>query len=94
MSTEPVTKIRDELFGEVAGQFERDEPPMTLQWIQDRSVTHEELTALRQGIALILRGYQSLRPDERIAFVTRGVLTTRPIDPPAPKPDQPDRKLS
>jgi hypothetical protein len=71
---------RPELFDEVAGQLERGEEPMNLQWVQERHVTHDELVALSGRIALILRGYTALHPADRIAFVTRGVLRDKPAE--------------
>jgi hypothetical protein len=76
MSVEP----RPELFDEIAGQLERGEVPMNLEWIETRGVTLEEYNALAGRIALILRGYTALHPADRIAFVTRGVLRNKPAE--------------
>lgn len=70
---------RDELFDDVADQFEKLEQPLSLQWMQDRGVSLDELQALSQKIALVLRGYRALPPRDRIAFVSQGLFTARPL---------------
>lgn len=69
------TDPRPELFSDVAAQFENLEQPLNLQWMQDRRVTLEEVNAVSQKIALIIRGYCALEPADRIVFVTRGLMS-------------------
>lgn len=64
---------REELFEDVARQFEQLEQPLNLQWMQDRHVTLDEVQTLSAKIALILRGYCALEPQARIEFVNRAV---------------------
>ena len=71
-------EIRPELFADVAEQFEKLEQPLNLQWMADRRVTLEEVNALSQKIALILRGYGALTPQQRILFITQGVFELHP----------------
>lgn len=70
---------RDELFDDVADQFEKLEQPLSMLWMQSRGVSLDELQALSQKIALVLRGYRALRPRDRIAFVSQGLFTPRPL---------------
>lgn len=74
----PMSAVRPELFGEVAGQFERGEVPLNLAWMQARGVSYEEHAALTAQIALILRRYAALKPADRIAFVTQGLFCPQP----------------
>lgn len=67
---------REELFADVARQFEQLEQPLSLAWMQQRAVSLEELQALSAKIAIILRGYCALAPRDRIAFITRGLANT------------------
>lgn len=78
-----MTDPRPELFADVAAQFERLDQPLNLEWLKERNVSLEELQALSQQIALILRGYMALPPKDRIAFVTAGVFTRPTVDKPA-----------
>lgn len=73
------TGLRDELFDDVASQFEKLEQPLSMGWMQSRKVGLEELQALSQKIALVLRGYRALPPRDRIAFVTQGVFNRPPV---------------
>lgn len=66
---------RPELLADVADQFEQLQQPLNPQWAKARSVGLEELQALGQRVALILRGYMALSPADRIAFVTAGIFT-------------------
>jgi hypothetical protein len=70
---------RDDLFDDVAGQFEKLEQPLNMTWMQVRNVSLDEVQALSQKIALVLRGYRALEPRDRIAFVTQGIFTHRPL---------------
>lgn len=82
-----MTNPRPELFADVADQFERLEQPLNMEWMQKRHVSLEELQALSQQVALILRGYLALPPRDRIAFVTQGVFSrTPPVVQPAETP--------
>lgn len=73
---------RDDLFDDVAAQFEKLEQPLNMTWMQVRNVSLDEVQALSQKIALVLRGYRALEPRDRIAFVTQGVFKARaPGDP-------------
>lgn len=76
---------RPELFADVAQQFEALEQPMNLAWMQARSVSLEELHAVSRKIALILRGYCALSPEQRLAFVQRGLFgaPSEPVSNPA-----------
>lgn len=75
--------IRPELYDDIARQLEQRDEPFNLQWMQDKNVTLEELHALCGQLALIIRGFSALQAQEQITFITRGVLTPRPIDKPA-----------
>jgi hypothetical protein len=66
---------RPELFEDVASQFERMDQPLNMSWMEKRNVSLEELQALSQRIALVLRGYCALSPRDQIAFVASGVFT-------------------
>jgi hypothetical protein len=70
---------REELFDDVANQFEQLEQPLNMGWMQSRGVSLDEVQALSQKIALVLRGYRALEPRDRIAFVTQGIFTHRPL---------------
>jgi hypothetical protein len=70
---------RDDLFDDVATQFEKLEQPLNMEWMRTRSVSLEDVQALSQKIALVLRGYRALEPRDRIAFITQGVFTHRPL---------------
>lgn len=50
------------LLADLAAQFERLDQPASLQWMQDRGVTLEELQAVSREAAVALRRYASL-PD-------------------------------
>lgn len=69
------TDRRAELVADVANQFEQMQQPLNPEWVQARGIGIEELQALGQQVALILRGYMALPPRDRIAFVTGGVLS-------------------
>lgn len=69
---------RDDLFDDVAAQFENLEQPLNLTWMQQRGVSLDEVQALSQRIALVLRGYRGLEPRDRIAFVSQGIFHAPP----------------
>ncbi len=82
-SPKPPNTPRPELFADVAQQFETGAQPLNLKWMQDRGVTLDELQAVSQQVALILRGYLALPPRDRILFVHRGVVPSPSANHPA-----------
>lgn len=82
MKTEP----RPELFDDVAEQFERLEQPLNLGWMERRGVSLAEVQALSGKIALVLRGYAALHPQDQIAFVHGGLFRRPPTDKTAESP--------
>lgn len=74
------TKPRPILFEDVASQFENLDAVMSPAWMARRKVTMPEAQALCGKIALILRGFTALHPEQQIAFITRGVLTKHQAD--------------
>lgn len=82
MSAEP----KPELVEEVAAQFEQLQPPLNPQWMAARKVSLEDVEALSQRIALVLRGYLALPPKDRIAFVSQGIFSRQKADKPAETP--------
>lgn len=75
----PTTPER-ELVADVADQFEQLQQPLNAEWAKARRVSLDELQALGQQIALILRGYLALSPHDQIAFVAAGIFTRHPPD--------------
>lgn len=80
MKHKPDPHPREILFDDVAAQLEAMEQPMSAEWMAQRHVSIDELHALSQKFALILRAYRSLKPQDRIAFVSSGVFSRAPIE--------------
>jgi hypothetical protein len=72
------TTPRPELFADVATQFERMEQPLNLAWMKARAVKLDELQALSQQLAVIIRGYLALPPRDRVAFISQGIFARQP----------------
>lgn len=69
---------RPELFADVAAQFERMEQPLNMAWAKARAVGLDELQALSQQLAVIIRGYLALPPRDRVAFISQGIFARQP----------------
>lgn len=69
---------RPELLDDVARQFEQHEQPLNLAWMEARGVTLEEVHALSDKIALVIRGYAAMAPRDQIAFVRQGIFNRAP----------------
>lgn len=68
---------RPELFADLATHFENGAVELPPQWLKEKRVSGEELQALEQHVALILRGYFAMHPSDQMAFVSRGVFLRR-----------------